>query len=195
VANEFAERVVALAQDVKVGDPLAQDTEMGAIISEQHLASIDGYVQGSEAQGARVASGGTRLKSQAGRYYAPTVITGVDRDSALATDEVFGPVLSVIEFDDLSDAVGITNSTPYGLSSGIWTSDIENATSYSRAVRAGTVWINTWMDGFPEIPFGGVGASGIGRELGRNALDEFSESKSIVVKAGQPIGVHGTQVR
>jgi betaine-aldehyde dehydrogenase len=195
VARELVARVVALAEEVKVGDPLARETEMGAIISDQHLGSIDDYVRGSDAQGAHVASGGSRLESEAGRYYAPTVITGVDRDSALATDEVFGPVLSVIEFDDLSDAVGITNSTPYGLSSGIWTTSIDDAVSYSRAVRAGTVWVNTWMDGFPEIPFGGVGESGIGRELGRNALDEFSESKSIVVKAGHPIGVHGSQVR
>jgi len=195
VADEFVDRVVALAKKVKVGDPLAAETEMGAIISDDHLQSIDGYVRGSDAQGARVVSGGERLASEAGRYYAPTVIADVDRNSALATDEVFGPVLSVIKFDELADAVGITNSTPYGLSSGIWTTSIDHAVSYSRAVRAGTVWVNTWMDGFPEIPFGGVGESGIGRELGRNALDEFSESKSIVVKAGQPIGVHGTKVR
>jgi betaine-aldehyde dehydrogenase len=195
VADEFIERVVALAQQVKVGDPLAEDTEMGAIISDEHLGSIDEYVQSSDGQGARVASGGQRLDSERGRYYAPTVITDVDKNSALATDEVFGPVLSVIEFRDLNEAVAITNGTSYGLSSGIWTSTIDNAVSYSRAVRAGTVWVNTWMDGFPEIPFGGVGESGIGRELGRNALDEFSESKSIVVKAGRPIGVHGTAVR
>jgi betaine-aldehyde dehydrogenase len=195
VADELVQRVVALAQQVKVGDPLAADTEMGAIISDHHLLSIDGYVRGSGSQGARVVSGGERLPSQAGRYYAPTVITDVDRNSALATDEVFGPVLSVIKFDELADAVGITNSTPYGLSSGIWTANIDDAVSYSRAVRAGTVWVNTWMDGFPEIPFGGVGESGVGRELGRNALDEFSESKSIVVKVGRPIGVHGSQVR
>jgi betaine-aldehyde dehydrogenase len=195
IADEFVERVVALSKKVKVGDPLADDTEMGAIISDQHLGSIDEYVQSSDSQGARVASGGTKLDSVAGRYYAPTVIADVQRESTLATDEVFGPVLSVIRFSELADAVAITNGTPYGLSSGIWTSNLDNAVSYSRAVRAGTVWVNTWMDGFPEVPFGGVGESGVGRELGRSALDEFTESKSIVMKAGTPIGVHGTQVR
>jgi betaine-aldehyde dehydrogenase len=195
IAEEFVERVVALSQQVKVGDPLDEDTQMGAIISDDHLGSIDQYVQSSDSQGARIAAGGQRLDSRAGRYYAPTVITDVAPDSALATDEVFGPVLSVVRFDELEDAVAITNSTPYGLSAGIWTSSLDDAVSYSRAVRAGTVWVNTWMDGFPEIPFGGVGESGIGRELGRNALDEFTESKSVVMKAGRAIGVHGTQVR
>jgi acyl-CoA reductase-like NAD-dependent aldehyde dehydrogenase len=193
-ADELVERVVALSKRVKVGDPLADETEMGAIISDDHLGSIDAYVRSSDGEGARIASGGERLQTDHGRFYAPTVITDVSRHSKLATDEVFGPVLSVIRFDDLAEAVAITNSTEYGLSSGIWTGSIDSAVSYGRAVRAGTVWVNTWMDGFPEIPFGGVGHSGIGRELGRNALDEFTESKSIVFKAGEAIGVRGTQV-
>jgi betaine-aldehyde dehydrogenase len=195
VADEFLDRVVALSREVKVGDPLADATEMGAIISDDHLASIDEYVRSSDSEGARVVSGGERLPSDRGRFYAPTVIADVSRDSKLATDEVFGPVLSVIRFDDLAEAVAITNSTEYGLSSGIWTGSIDSAVSFGRAARAGTVWVNTWMDGFPEIPFGGVGHSGVGRELGRNALDEFTESKSIVFKAGEAIGVHGTRVR
>jgi betaine-aldehyde dehydrogenase len=195
IADEFIDRVAALSRDIKVGDPLAEGTTMGAIISDDHLGSINDYVHTSGSQGARVVTGGEKIASTAGRYYAPTIIADVAPTSPLATEEVFGPVLSVVKFDDLDDAVAITNSTNYGLSSGIWTSTLDNAVSYSRAVRAGTVWVNTWMDGFPEVPFGGVGESGIGRELGRNALDEFSESKSIVMKAGHPIGVHGTQVR
>lgn len=195
VADAFVERVAALAQEVRVGDPLAESTEVGAIISDNHLATIDRYVQSSASVGARVVTGGGRLESRAGRYYAPTVITDVDRASSLATEEVFGPVLSVVRFDDLADAVAVTNSTPYGLSSGIWTTSIDDAITYSRAVRAGTVWVNTWMDGFPEVPFGGVGHSGVGRELGRSALDEFTEAKSVVMKAGHPVGVHGTEVR
>lgn len=194
VADEIVDRVVALSKQAKVGDPLADDTEVGAIISDQHLNSIDDYVKMSNEVGAQVASGGERLSTDHGRFYAPTVITGVSPESRLATDEVFGPVLSVIRFDDLAEAVAITNSTPYGLSAGIWTSNVDDAVSYGRAVRAGTVWVNTWMDGFPEIPFGGVGESGIGRELGRSALDEFTESKSLILKAGRPIGVRGTEV-
>jgi betaine-aldehyde dehydrogenase len=195
VADELVERVAELSRKVKVGDPLAEDTEVGAIISDQHLSSIDAYVRSSDELGARVVSGGSRLDSAAGRYYAPTVIADVGADTPLAKDEVFGPVLSVIRFEELSDAVAITNNTGYGLSSGIWTQDLDNAVSYSRAVRAGTVWVNTWMDGFPEVPFGGVGESGVGRELGRSAIDEFTESKSIVMKSGRPIGIDGSQVR
>jgi betaine-aldehyde dehydrogenase len=195
VAHELVERVVELSRNVTVGDPLAEETEVGAIISQQHLESIDSYVHTSDGIGARIVSGGERIQSTAGRYYAPTVIADVGPSTHLATDEVFGPVLSVIPFEDLSDAVKLTNNTTYGLSSGIWTSNLGNAVTYSRAVRAGTVWVNTWMDGFPEVPFGGVGESGVGRELGRNAVDEFTETKSIVIKAGRPIGFDGSQVR
>lgn len=195
VADELVERVADLSRQVKVGDPLAEDSEVGAIITDQHLASIDAYVRSSDAVGARIVSGGDRLPSAAGRYYAPTVIADVGPDTSLATDEVFGPVLSVVRFKDLPDAISLTNNTTYGLSSGIWTSNLDNAVSYSRAVRAGTVWVNTWMDGFPEVPFGGVGESGVGRELGRSAIDEFTESKSIVMKAGRPIGFDGSTVR
>jgi acyl-CoA reductase-like NAD-dependent aldehyde dehydrogenase len=104
---------------------------------------------------------------------------------------VFGPVLSVIRIKDLAEAVAVTNSTPYGLSSGIWTSDVDSAMTYARAVRAGTVWVNSWMAGFPEVPFGGVGDSGIGRELGRGSIDEYTESKSVIIKAGAALGVDG----
>lgn len=194
VADEIVDRLVTLSRSVKVGDPLDEKTEVGAIISDQHLTSIHDYVQSSHDLGARVACGGERLDTDRGRFYAPTVIADVPPDSKLATDEVFGPVLSVIRVDDLAEAVAITNGTPYGLSAGIWTSNVDSAISYGRAVRAGTVWVNTWMDGFPEVPFGGVGQSGIGRELGRSALDEFTESKSLILKAGSAIGVRGTAV-
>ena len=107
---------------------------------------------------------------------------------------MFGPVLSVIRVKDLAEAVAVTNSTPYGLSSGIWTSDIDSAMTYARSVRAGTVWVNSWMAGFPEVPFGGVGDSGIGRELGRRSIDEYTESKSVIIKAGAALSLNGSAV-
>jgi acyl-CoA reductase-like NAD-dependent aldehyde dehydrogenase len=191
IADEFVQRLIELTRDVRTGDPLADDTEVGAIISDQHLERIDGYVRTG---GGRVVAGGNRLTTDIGRYYAPTVLDDVAPGSPVATEEIFGPVLSVLRFDDLADAVRLTNDNGYGLSSGVWTRDVDAAISYARAVRAGTVWINDWMAGFPEVPFGGVGQSGIGRELGRSALDEFTESKSIVLRAGAAIGVRGTRV-
>jgi acyl-CoA reductase-like NAD-dependent aldehyde dehydrogenase len=191
IADEFVQRLIELTRDVRTGDPLAEDTDVGAIISDQHLERIDGYVRTG---GGRVVAGGNRLTTDIGRYYAPTVLDDVTPGSPVATEEIFGPVLSVLRFDDLADAVRLTNDNGYGLSSGVWTRDVDAAISYARAVRAGTVWINDWMAGFPEVPFGGVGQSGIGRELGRSALDEFTESKSIVLRAGAAIGVRGTRV-
>ena len=129
-----------------------------------------------------------------GRFFAPTVIDHVGPASRLGTAEVFGPVLSVIRVKDLAEAVAVTNSTPYGLSSGIWTNNIDSAMTYARSVRAGTVWVNSWMAGFPEVPFGGVGDSGIGRELGRGSIDEYTESKSVIIKAGAALSLNGSAV-
>jgi betaine-aldehyde dehydrogenase len=102
----------------------------------------------------------------------------------VAREEIFGPVLSVVRFADLAEAVEITNATGYGLSAGVWSRDIDTALGYARATKAGTVWINCYMDGFPEISFGGYGASGIGRELGRTAIDEYIEHKSTIIRTG-----------
>jgi betaine-aldehyde dehydrogenase len=194
IADEVVERVAQLSKKVKVGDPLDDSTEVGAIISDAHLDTINRFVNDGTADGARLISGGQRLESAVGRFFEPTVIDYVGPATRLGTAEVFGPVLSVIRIRDLAEAVAVTNATPYGLSAGIWTSNVDAATTYARAVRAGTVWINSWMAGFPEVPFGGVGDSGIGRELGRRALDEFTESKSVVIKAGEALSIDGRAV-
>ena len=136
-----------------------------ALISE-HLGVVSGYVDLGQQEGASVALGGDRLASDRGRYYSPTVLAGVPKTARVAREEIFGPVLSVVRFADLDEAVEITNAG-YGLSAGVWSRDIDTALGYARATKAGTVWINCYMDGFPEISFGGYGASGIGRELGR----------------------------
>jgi betaine-aldehyde dehydrogenase len=104
---------------------------------------------------------------------------------SIAKEEIFGPVLSVLEFDSVEDAIEIANSTIYGLSSGIWTENINQAITFAKGVRAGTVWVNCWMDGWPEMSFGGYGESGLGRELGRHAVDEFTELKTIAIHTGK----------
>lgn len=182
IAEEFTRQVVERTQDVTVGDPLDDATKVGALISDHHLGVVADYVALGEREGARIATGGTRLPSPAGRYFRPTVLTGVPKAARVAREEIFGPVLSVVTFRDLAEAVEITNATGYGLSAGVWSRDIGTALSYAQATRAGTVWVNCYLEGFPEVCFGGYGASGIGRELGRTACDEFAEHKSIVVR-------------
>ncbi len=184
IADEFTERVVERAQDIPVGDPLDPATKVGALISEKHLGVVSGYVDLGQQEGASVALGGDRLSSDHGRYYSPTVLAGVPKAARVAREEIFGPVLSVVRFADLAEAVEITNATGYGLSAGVWSRDIDTALGYARVTKAGTVWINCYMDGFPEISFGGYGASGIGRELGRTAIDEYIEHKSTIIRTG-----------
>src|ERR671912_569542 len=184
IAEEFTERVVQRARDVAVGDPLDQSTKVGALISEKHLGVVSGYVDLGQQEGASVALGGSQLDSDRGRYYSPTVLAAVPKTARVAREEIFGPVLSVVSFADLAEAVEITNATGYGLSAGVWSRDIDTALGYAAATNAGTVWVNCYMDGFPEISFGGYGASGIGRELGRTAIDEYIEHKSTIIRTG-----------
>ena len=186
IADDFTQRVVRRTRNVRVGDPLDPATKVGALISEHHLGVVTDYIALGESEGASVAVGGGRIAGDAGRYFSPTVLTGVPRTARVAREEIFGPVLSVVTFRDLAEAVEITNATGYGLSAGVWSRDISTALSYARATKAGTVWVNCYMDGFPEVCFGGYGASGIGRELGRTAIDEYVEHKSIVVRTGAP---------
>lgn len=184
IADDFVARVVEHARRVVVGDPLDEDTRVGAIASDEQLETIERLVGEGTAAGAELLLGGHRLETPAGRFYAPTVFDGVTRDMSIAAHEIFGPVLSVLRFDSLDEAVSITNSTPYGLSAGVWTGDVDTAVGYARRSRAGTVWVNCFMDGFPELSFGGYGESGIGREIGRHAVEAFTELKSVVLHTG-----------
>lgn len=187
IAEALTERVVALSRKVPFGDPLHPDTKVGAIISPEHQAKIDGYVKAAQASGARVALGGEtlRLEGLPGEFYTPTVIAGVTPDMPIARDEVFGPVLSVLTFRTLDEAVSLANAASYGLSAGVWSADVSTCLAFARRVEAGTVWTNTWMDGYAEMPFGGMKESGQGRELGRYGLEEFLEVKSVLMRIGK----------
>lgn len=184
IASKLITLVQEKAKEVKMGDPLDKDVIVGSIASDAQLETIKRYVGEGQSAGANLLMGGTQKETKIGRYFEPTIFSGVTPDMSIAKEEIFGPVLSIIEFETLEEAVEIANSTLFGLSSGIWTQDIDNAIRFSKAVRSGTVWVNCWMDGFPEMSFGGYKESGIGRELGRHAVDEFTELKTIAIHTG-----------
>jgi acyl-CoA reductase-like NAD-dependent aldehyde dehydrogenase len=144
-------------------------------------------VQAAKAAGARVVLGGGPLSvpGLGAQFYRPTVITDVTPDMAIARDEVFGPVLTVLTFRRLEEAIALCNDADYGLSAGVWSENVHTCLTFARSVQAGTVWTNSWMDGFPEVTFGGVKQSGQGREIGRYGLEEFMEIKSVVMRVGR----------
>lgn len=187
IAAEVTRRVVALSQKVPFGDPLHPDTKVGALIHQGHADKIQAYVSEAVAAGAVIEIGGEALtvSGLSGAFFAPTVVSGLTADMAIAREEVFGPVLSVLTFKTMEQALALANGASYGLSAGVWSESIHTCLEFSRRVQAGTVWTNTWMDGFPELPFGGVKESGQGRELGRYGLDEFLEIKTVQMRIGR----------
>ncbi|AWD22585.1 aldehyde dehydrogenase family protein [Fuscovulum blasticum] len=187
IAEAFVARVVDLSRQVAFGDPLSPDTQVGAIVTPEHNVRIHGYVQAAVAAGARVALGGAALPvpGLGAQFYQPTVICDVTPDMAIARDEVFGPVLSVLTFRTLDQALSLVNDASYGLSAGVWSENVHTCLAFARGAQAGTIWTNTWMDGFPEVPFGGMKQSGQGREIGRQGLEEFLEIKSLVLRIGR----------
>ncbi len=184
IADQFVKQVLERAKTVPVGDPLDEATKVGAIINQNQYDKIFEYIEAGKADGAKLQLGGSAIDTEGGRYIEPTVFTDVSPEMDIAKNEIFGPVLSIIEFDTVDDAVRIANDSLYGLSAGVWTRNIDNAFQVARNVRAGTIWINSYMDGYPELPFGGYKESGQGRELGRFTLDEFCELKTIQLHMG-----------
>jgi acyl-CoA reductase-like NAD-dependent aldehyde dehydrogenase len=183
VAEKFSADVIERSRRVKVGDPLVPGTQVGAITTEKQLATILSHIEGARRDGATVALGGGRLRGR-GMFMEPTVVTGVSADMAIAKEEVFGPVLSVLTFKDLDEAVALANSTLYGLSAAVWSRDFSTCLQAARRIRAGTVWVNTFLEGHAELPFGGYRESGIGRELGRLATEEYTETKTLHMHLG-----------
>lgn len=184
IAAELGALIRERAARVVIGDPLAPATQVGAIVSDEQLARIENYVRQGTAAGAKLEIGGSRLPTPAGRFFPTTVFSGVSAEMTIAREEIFGPVLTVQTFTGPEEALRLANATAYGLSAGVWTRDLDTALRLSRGLRAGTVWVNTWLDGYPELPFGGRGASGLGRELGRGAIEEFTETKTVQLHLG-----------
>ncbi|MFF8231927.1 aldehyde dehydrogenase [Streptomyces caelestis] len=179
IAERVTEAVVRRARELRVGDPLDPETEMGALAGRAHLDRVRDHVRHGVDEGARLRTGGERLLAETGgTYLEPTVFDRVDPGSRLAREEIFGPVLSVLAFDDLDEAVRLANATEYGLAAGLWTSDLSTAHRVSRALKAGTVWVNCYEEGDLTVPFGGMKQSGNGRDKSAHALEKYTELKT-----------------
>ncbi|HYC57392.1 MAG TPA: aldehyde dehydrogenase family protein [Candidatus Binatia bacterium] len=180
VHDEFIETLASHARNIKVGDPLDRSTQMGAQVSEEQHTKILGYIEEGQKSGARLVTGGKRA-AEKGYFVQPTVFTGVRNDMKIAQEEIFGPVVSALTFKSIEEAIQTGNDTNYGLAAAVWTKDIQKAHRAARALRAGTVWVNTYNAFDTAVPFGGYKESGIGRELGANALQLYTQSKSVWV--------------
>lgn len=184
IADKFTAAVVERARQVPVGDPLHPDVKVGALVSEAQLSGILRHVEEARAAGADVCLGGARYPGNDGLYLQPTVIRNVTPEMRVAREEVFGPVLAVLTFRDTEEAIRLANDTCYGLSAAVWSRDLDTCLAAARKIRAGTVWVNTFLDGYAELPFGGFGDSGVGRELGRLAVEDYTETKTVQLHTG-----------
>jgi betaine-aldehyde dehydrogenase len=196
IKDEFLEKFSAKASKVKVGDPMDKATQMGPQVSDEQLCRIKSYVDIAREEGATVLTGGEspQLEGdfQKGFFFQPTIFSEVNNQMRVAQEEIFGPVTSVITFKDEDELIKQANETIYGLSAGIWTRDIVRAHRFAKEVHAGTIWINTFNMFNAAVPFGGYKQSGYGREMGKHALELYTQVKSVWVDlSGKPIGWYG----
>jgi aldehyde dehydrogenase (NAD+) len=181
---DVVDAVATAASAMKVGDPLDPATEVGPMFASRHRDRVEGYIAKGRDEGARVVTGGGRPSGfDKGWYVEPTIFADVDNTMTIAQEEIFGPVLSVIPYDDVDDAVRIAHDSDYGLSGSVWTGDPQSGVDVARRVRTGTYGVNGMGMDFSS-PFGGFKDSGLGRELGPEGLGEYLESKTIVLPQG-----------
>jgi len=171
---------------MRPADPLDPKTRMGAIVSQEQMNTVLGYIEAGKKDGAKLIAGGNRVAvdGSKGYFIEPTIFSGVTNNMKIAQEEIFGPVLATIGFDDIEQAVSQANQNPYGLASAVWTKDLKKAHLVSRQLKAGTVWINTYGLMDAAMPFGGYKSSGLGRELGEKALEHYTESKTVWMNLG-----------
>jgi aminomuconate-semialdehyde/2-hydroxymuconate-6-semialdehyde dehydrogenase len=189
--DEFVERFVEAASRLRVGDPLDEATDQGALVSRAHLDKVQGYVALAREEGGRIRCGGAPpaelpARCANGYFLEPTVITDLAPGCRVNQEEIFGPVVTLLPFDDEREAIEIANGTPYGLAATLWTASLARAHRVAERLQAGTVWINCWMLRDLRVPFGGMKASGLGREGGEEALRFFTEPKNVCLRLGGP---------
>ncbi|MFC4201840.1 aldehyde dehydrogenase [Candidimonas humi] len=184
VLDEVVKRLAARAGQIRLGDPLDPATEMGTVANEPQFRRILAAIENAKTQGAKLVAGGARAQGPglgSGYFVEPTIFTDVDNSSHLAQEEIFGPVLAIIPFDTEEEAVRLANDSRYGLAAGLWTRDLSRAMRVSRAMQAGSVWVNTYRALSAQAPFGGFKESGIGRERGDAGLREYLTTRNIMI--------------
>ena len=186
IFGKFVELFIHTVSKMKIGDPLHPDTELGSLVSLQHLNKIQNYIKLGIEEGGIILHGGKIPKMsdklKHGAFIEPTVIDKTDINSRVSTEEIFGPIVTLHSFKDEEDAISIANNVNYGLAASVWSQDIEKAERISSKLDTGMVWINTWLHRDLRVPFGGVKSSGVGREGGRYSLEFFSEAQNICIK-------------
>jgi betaine-aldehyde dehydrogenase len=193
IASDFVARLAERAKLLKIGSPLDESVDIGPMIHEQHLEKVVSMLQTAEKEGAKFETGGKRITEGSladGYYVPPTVVSHVSPEMRIFKEEVFAPVITVTSFETAEEAITLANDTLYGLGSGVWTKDIDKAVMVSQRIKAGTVWVNTYFEGAPQVPFGGCRQSGQGRENGLEGLLEFMEVKSTMIRLGSRTPVY-----
>ena len=180
IHDAFVERMLESIAGRKLGDPLDPSTQQGPQVDQAQFDKIMKYIGLGQEQGATCAAGGNRF-GERGYFIEPTVFTGVTDEMQIATDEIFGPVMSILKFRDMDEIIERANNTMYGLAAAVWTRDVQKAHKISNSVRAGTVWVNCYDAFDAAAPFGGFKMSGLGRELGEAALNNYLEDKTVTV--------------
>jgi len=186
VQDEFLEKLLGRVKKLQPADPLDPKTRLGAVVSQEQMQTVLGYIEAGKKEGAKLIAGGNRASVDGGKGYflEPTIFSGVRNDMKIAQEEIFGPVLATLAFDDVDEVIDLANRNPYGLAAAVWTRDINKANIVSRRLRAGLVWINTYGLMDAAMPFGGFKSSGFGRELGMHAIEHYTELKSVWLNLG-----------
>ena len=182
----FKDAFIKKTEDLKVGDPREKTSNLGAIVSQQHMKKILSKIKQAQDEGGKILTGGNRFRLNGelknGYYIEPTIIEGLPADSKINHEEIFGPVVCMIPFNSEEQVIAMANSTRYGLSASVFTADVSRAHRVAAAIDSGVVWVNTWMLRDLRIPFGGMKDSGIGREGGFKSLQFFTEPKNVCIK-------------
>lgn len=190
IYDEFLSNFIDRVKNIRIGSPTDEETEIGTLVSKDQFNMVEGYLKKGLEEGATLLCGGSRpngLEFSKGYFFLPTVLSNVKPSATVACEEIFGPIIVVMPFRTEEEAIGIANGTIYGLAGGVWTRDIKRAFRVAKAVKAGYIWVNTYGGIIPETPYGGFKQSGIGKELGKEGLDHYLETKTVNIFLGERV--------